>query len=1469
MRCMQSHSPPLPSNSTTSSPLLPSCSPLRKRSVPRPSVVSLGWFSKVFWLVVLALGNFPAQAGWDLFPVPQTASLDTIQDLSFVDSNEGWALVDASSGYRILHTTNGGKDWTEVCTGDIGIGTYRGPFARIHFLNPTTGWLLPCGNFGNEVLLRTDDGGLTFNEAEHPFGEAHAVCFLDEQTLYLAGEEGIGGATEGIVAVSNDGGSVWEVKSTPLGFDVNDIFFLDPMHGWVIGDFGTLIFTHDGGETWGIGKTGTLANLHCVRFADPTHGWVVGSEGALLATHDGGATWYQQAGVPDFDLMDLEVFSPTQALAVGRKSLSGIILGTTNAGATWFSENVAKDAWMVALARNGAHLWAGGSHGELSGAMCLYHRTTGTGDFPVIWSRELPKGVVGAYYKTPVTAYEGTPPYTWSIQSPPEGIDIDSESGYLIGTPTEADESAFTIGVTDSRSATDEWRTSLAIASEQLVAGPSTLPSATHRKTYYHFLGVTGGNPPYHCAVVSGTMPAGMAVTEDLVFSGVPLEVGSYGFSVRVADSSALPQEVTLELHFEVDPLGEGSWEVQHAHNRIMDIHFFDENNGIAIGWSGVIIETSDGGRSWSKRLFGSEMIDFDWVGDAGWMVASNRVFYSPDRGRSWTEQSHPLSLLEGVRFFDGLHGCLFGIGIAYTEDGGQTWNASSVPVSHYIHDLFFADLSLGYAGGENETFLKSTDGGKVWTAEVLPEIPGGQSKNRVKLPSTGRTRKTSLPKAEEPPQISCIFFANSLEGWVGTNLQVGFNDYRLYHTVDGGQTWENQKVHGTVYLNNIQFLPDGKTGWVSGLFSSRIWRTTNGGSTWLYTNFTGITDASFWGMQFLDADTGWVLYHQLGDITDGVQTHMEGSVWKTTDGGEDFTQQYGWPDFTDTEPSSPSLDTRSPGPDISEVRFFDSQRGYAVGRETDLGDLRHFKTENGGADWRLVGQPRVNRQIFFTNEWHGWALDTDSRSPLLETTDGGNSWGPRYDLTRRGMLPSDEGPYYWKENVDQKALSSAWFDVFFIDDHHGWLLTTFLDSVFVLHTRDGGATWKKIAEDLSLGYYKSGHLFFVDRENGWLISATENILQTKDGGKSWEQVYSSPDEYYDSLNSIFFPNLLEGWAVGDGGLALHRIPGATTWTPVSLPTEWVLSDVSFSSCGKGWIVGAEDPDNGPPVLLEAENSDFTEGSRISTGVLSHDLRTLDAPDSENLWAYGGFGLGMKYAAPTDAIQVVNESLPDGRVGVPYSIQLEQENGTAPISWQLCGGFLPPGIELSESGLLAGSPEEAATFGFVVAVFDSAGRSASRRFSLVIQPEISPVIAADSLPDGWLREDYASQLEATGTAAPYEWFLTEGALPPGLSLLPIGTIGGVPELTGLYRFEAIVFDGQIPRGSERKQLSIRIRARTSGQPPVGLCDEFPLFCLARDWKKTGMALEGDFDKDGNVNARDACLVFSRAIAALP
>ncbi len=292
---------------------------------------------------------------------------------------------------------------------------------------------------------------------------------------------------------------------------------------------------------------------------------------------------------------------------------------------------------------------------------------------------------------------------------------------------------------------------------------------------------------------------------------------------------------------------------------------------------------------------------------------------------------------------------------------GQSIWNTrqfSSIG-GNQLRKVQFVNTTVGYTGGGNGKFVKTTDAGDSW--------------NVLNIGLTG--------------YISSLFFLNENTGWVGSTQQV------IKKTTDGGVTWSSQPITTSSYIADISFV-NSQTGYLAGN-GGQIFKTTNGGINW-----SNIAPASMpWGeVKFLNENTGWILSDMdLYKTTNAGSTwnsilHNSGSVigyfqdfhfinaqtgWvtipsgiaKTTNGGDSWS-------FKTIQMASPMA-----------VQFLNENVGWCAGYTNNTGYI--IATINGGANWvtQKVESNNVYWDISFANMNMGWAC---GNAIVSSTTTGG-----------------------------------------------------------------------------------------------------------------------------------------------------------------------------------------------------------------------------------------------------------------------------------------------------------------------------------------------------------------------------------------------------------------------------------------------------------------------------------------------
>jgi hypothetical protein len=180
-------------------------------------------------------------------------------------------------------------------------------------------------------------------------------------------------------------------------------------------------------------------------------------------------------------------------------------------------------------------------------------------------------------------------------------------------------------------------------------------------------------------------------------------------------------------------------------------------------------------------------------------------------------------------------------------------------------------------------------------------------------------------------------------------------------------------------------------------------------------------------------------------------------------------------------------------------------------------------------------------------------------------------------------------------------------------------------------------------------------------------------------------------------------------------------------------------------------------------------------------------------------------------------LQVATASLPTAVIGAPYAATIEVTGGLAPYGYSLVAGSLPPGLLLSSSGTISGTPSGAGgSYGFSVQVTDSANPKQTTSGNFFILVEETLAISTSSLPSGLVGAWYSEMLVAVGGTPPCSWAVTAGALPPELALDgATGAVAGLLTEAGEFGFTVVVTDSVALTAS--RSFTIQVTAPTSLQ----------------------------------------------------
>lgn len=178
---------------------------------------------------------------------------------------------------------------------------------------------------------------------------------------------------------------------------------------------------------------------------------------------------------------------------------------------------------------------------------------------PKITTTTLSNGTVGAPYRATLVAVDGTGAPTWSRSTGalPAGLNLDSDTGVISGTPTTEGRATFTVRATDTTPLSDEQELRITINPAPVPPTITTtrLPEGTTQARYTAQLTKTGGTGDVTWRVVAGGLPDGLRLTAATgAFTGTPTKNGNFTFTIRATDTIPLSDEQVLTIMIKEAP---------------------------------------------------------------------------------------------------------------------------------------------------------------------------------------------------------------------------------------------------------------------------------------------------------------------------------------------------------------------------------------------------------------------------------------------------------------------------------------------------------------------------------------------------------------------------------------------------------------------------------------------------------------------------------------------------------------------------------------------------------------------------------------------------------------------------------------------------------------------------------------------------------------------------------------------------
>lgn len=269
------------------------------------------------------------------------------------------------------------------------------------------------------------------------------------------------------------------------------------------------------------------------------------------------------------------------------------------------------------------------------------------------------------------------------------------------------------------------------------------------------------------------------------------------------------------------------------------------------------------------------------------------------------------------------------------------------------------------------------------------------------------------------------------------------------------------------------------------------------------------------------------------------------------------------------------------------------------------------------------------------------------------------------------------------------------------------------------------------------------------------------------------------------------------------GWLTLNVLPSPLSITTLTLPagSPGVPYAAQLQAAGGvapySWSVLAG---NLPPGLVLNPAAGSLSGTPSAAGAFVFTAQVQDASQSTATRTYT--------VRLSDPLVITTSSLPEATEGRPYQANVAAAGGFPAYAFSLAGGSLPPGMALASDGTISGVPGASGEFSITVRVLDTEGLTADRELTLAVF--LRPSIVTEALPEGRVGDSYSAALEATGRG-PFQWSITSGSLPQGLTLnAQTGAITGTPSQHGSFAIEVTVSDGNQPPLTASRAFTLTI-----------------------------------------------------------
>ncbi|NKJ23375.1 putative Ig domain-containing protein [Dyella sp. SG609] len=209
------------------------------------------------------------------------------------------------------------------------------------------------------------------------------------------------------------------------------------------------------------------------------------------------------------------------------------------------------------------------------------------------------------------------------------------------------------------------------------------------------------------------------------------------------------------------------------------------------------------------------------------------------------------------------------------------------------------------------------------------------------------------------------------------------------------------------------------------------------------------------------------------------------------------------------------------------------------------------------------------------------------------------------------------------------------------------------------------------------------------------------------------------------------------------------------------------------------------------PAGITLASNGTLSGTPTAGGTFNFTVTATDSSTGTGPFSATSGALTLTVNAPS--ITLAPASLPNATVAGSYSQNVTASGGTSAYTYAVTAGSLPPGLSLSSSGAITGTPTGAGAYNLTITATDSSTGTGpytgSSAYTLTVNaPTLTLTPSTGTTINGTAGVAVSGSFTAANGTSPYTYAITSGALPPGVTLSSTGTLSGTPTAAGNFNF---------------------------------------------------------------------------------